>query len=224
MSFYIALFFRSLESQKIMGSNNLNFAPILFLVPFYFFILLHTSVYGQDDVCKKIDCVRGTCVGNKSALLGFECICYPGWKQITLSDFTFPPCVIPDCKLDFHCGSSTPAPPPPPPPPSSFNILDPCNIAWCGDGTCQPDGISHSCRCFEGSANLLNMTVLPCFKKCGIGADCSGVDLDPHSASTPPPPSNGSKTTSRCSGPFCVLNFGLISTIILVSTFIGHTI
>ncbi|OMO80811.1 hypothetical protein CCACVL1_12731 [Corchorus capsularis] len=42
------------------------------------------------------------------------------------------------------------------------------------------------------SDNLFNVTTLPCFKDCALGADCKGVELGPPAAAPPPPNSNSS--------------------------------
>ncbi|KAI3455380.1 hypothetical protein Pfo_012043 [Paulownia fortunei] len=194
-----------------MGGHNLSFTLTPFLLSLFFVFLLHVPVRAQDDVCTNVDCARGTCVPNQGSILGFDCVCDSGWKKVQLGPLTFPTCTVPNCTLDFQCGNGAPPPPPSKLPP--FNLLNPCNLVWCGDGTCVANVAGHYCQCNEGSANLFNLTALACFKQCSFGADCNGLGLGPH---VPPPP-NGSDEISKswrsCDG----FNMILLSAIILVS-------
>ncbi|XP_075107228.1 uncharacterized protein LOC142180184 isoform X2 [Nicotiana tabacum] len=97
---------------------------------------------------------------------------------------SFPACTVPNCTLDFGCGSQAPLPPP------SANFSDPCSLVWCGNGKCQVNGTGHYCQCNKGSTQYLNMSTLPCLDKCVFGPDCKGLALSPQ-PSLPPPPSPG---------------------------------
>ncbi|KDP37170.1 hypothetical protein JCGZ_06226 [Jatropha curcas] len=163
----------------------------------------NTTFEDDDGLCALVYCGQGTCKNSNNTLLpGFECECYSGWKKIEIGPVTFPSCLIPNCTVDVQCGNGSPPPPPPsaPVPPRPLNLTNPCNLIWCGDGTCMPNGTGHTCQCSEGSANLANNKELPCFQECYFGADCHGLGLG-MPISTPPPPSSnsGSKGSSKAS-------------------------
>ncbi|KAJ6348146.1 hypothetical protein OIU76_004595 [Salix suchowensis] len=138
--------------------------------------LLALTVKGtlQDDVCALTNCGEGACKASSASLLGF------------------------DCTVDFGCGNGAPPPPPPSRPPP-FDLLNPCNLVWCGDGTCVANGTGHICQCTGDSANLFNLTGLACFKKCYLGADCNGLVLG-KSPPSPPPPAPASSATPVLNG------------------------
>ncbi|KAI5602496.1 hypothetical protein BDE02_01G159600 [Populus trichocarpa] len=143
------------------------------------------------DVCALINCGQGTCKASNASLLGFECECNSGWKKIEIGPLTFPSCVIPNCTIDLGCGNGA-SPPPAASQPPPFNLSNPCNLVWCGEGTCVANGTGHICQCNEGSSNLRNETDLACFKQCSFGEDCIGLLLgmllSPPSVQLPPPP------------------------------------
>ncbi|BFG13943.1 hypothetical protein CerSpe_002170 [Prunus speciosa] len=146
-----------------------------------------------DDVCKRVECGKGTCKPSSNSTFLFECECEPGWKQ-TSSNHTdhlkFLPCVIPQCNLNSSC---TKAPAPVSDQPSKANessIFDPCFWSYCGDGSCNKTSkFKYNCECAEGYYNLLNVTALPCFQECAIGMDCAnlGISLSNKSAASAPP-------------------------------------
>ncbi|KAL1814440.1 hypothetical protein DCAR_0518580 [Daucus carota subsp. sativus] len=142
----------------------------------------------QGLACAIVNCGEGTCRGSNETLLGIECDCNPGWKQIPAVSFAFPSCALPNCTVDFQCGNGAPLPPSPPLPP--FNASNPCNLVWCGTGSCVANETSnsHSCQCNEGFANLFNNPSFACFEQCYLGADCKNLGLGP----PPPPPSTSS--------------------------------
>lgn len=78
------------------------------LIKFLFMLLffLKSNIFPSvktDDVCKEVNCGKGTCKPSSSAFF-FECECQPGWKQTASGsgdDFKFLPCVIPNCKAFF---------------------------------------------------------------------------------------------------------------------------
>ncbi|KAK9117946.1 hypothetical protein Scep_016039 [Stephania cephalantha] len=176
-----------------------------FIISALLFLLIN-GVKADYSVCDLVDCGRGTCrPSNAASIFPFECDCFPGWKPIKLGPMTFPSCVLPNCTLDMNCGGSAPPSPSPPFPPFPTlpNFTDTCAMTWCGDGTCVANGTWHLCKCNEGSGNLMNMTAMPCFKQCSLGADCNGIILGPLSPpspssalqppnpSAPSPPNNG---------------------------------
>lgn len=54
-----------------------------------------------QDPCKKVDCGQGNCVVSSASLLGFDCLCKPGWSKMQLGFITFPACTIPNCESLF---------------------------------------------------------------------------------------------------------------------------
>ncbi|KAL4333452.1 hypothetical protein GQ457_07G032020 [Hibiscus cannabinus] len=156
--------------------------------------------------CSIIDCGQGTCQASSNSLLGFECLCKPGWKKFQTGPFTFPLCLIPNCTIDFQCGQGSPSLPPASFPPPA-NQTSHCDLVWCGDGECVSNGTGHICQCRQGSENLFNSSALACFKPCYFGADCQALDL-PFGNPPPPPASsnnpgsydNGLKDVPSCSG------------------------
>ncbi|XP_062153986.1 uncharacterized protein LOC133862230 isoform X2 [Alnus glutinosa] len=100
----------------------------------------------EAAVCAMIKCGQGTCKPSNASIIGFDCECDPGWKEIQIGPLTFPSCVVPNS----------------------------CALVWCGDGTCMTNGTGYACNCNEGSANLMNLTGFACFKECYFGADCKG--------------------------------------------------
>ncbi|XP_077225117.1 uncharacterized protein LOC143859721 [Tasmannia lanceolata] len=151
-------------------------------------------------LCAVVNCGEGTCqASSNGSNLPIDCECKQGWKQIEIGSFTLPPCVLPNCTIDFDCGSASPPPPPSPipllPP---VNLSDPCNYTFCGDGICAKTTAFpfFSCNCKEGSANLLNLTSMACMKQCYFGVDCHNLGFG---LGAPPPPvsSNGSNSGSN---------------------------
>ncbi|KAL7140033.1 hypothetical protein ABFS83_09G093700 [Erythranthe nasuta] len=177
-----------------MGDLFLNLTPTsYFLVRLFFFLLLgHVLVHAQDDVCANVDCVKGKCVQSSGSIFGYDCECFFGWKKVELGPLIIPACVLPNCTLDLECEGGAPPPPLPP----SFDVSNPCNFVWCGDGSCVVNGTGHYCQCNQGSSNLLSNTSLVCLKQCSFGADCSALGFcppvitePPNGMLAPPPPS-----------------------------------
>ncbi|KAB5563950.1 hypothetical protein DKX38_004004 [Salix brachista] len=126
--------------------------------------------------------------------------------------------------VDFGCGNGAPPPPPPSRPPP-FDLLNPCNLVWCGDGTCVANGTGHICQCTGDSANLFNLTGLACFKKCYLGADCNGLVLGKSPPSPPPPaPTSSATPVLNGTGLFEASNsskhLSALSLILLAATFL----
>ncbi|XP_072951971.1 uncharacterized protein [Typha angustifolia] len=65
-------------------------------------------------------------------------------------------------------------------------FLTPCLWSFCGRGTCiKTSDFEHRCECGEGYSNLLNISTLPCFKKCRITADCAVLGFTLSNSSSP---------------------------------------
>ncbi|KAJ7962927.1 neurogenic locus notch-like protein 3-like [Quillaja saponaria] len=169
----------------------------------------------QDIVCAFINCGQGKCVASNTTGIGFDCDCQSGWKKMQIGPLTFPSCVVPNCTIDFQCNGSPPPPPPPTPPaaappPPPFTLANPCTFTWCGDGTCVTNGTGYNCQCNEGSANLMNLSGLACFKKCYFGADCNVAS----------PPSGNSGSQGAREVPNCSRNLHILTMTIVVAFFI----
>lgn len=138
-----------------------------------------------ENVCKQVPCGKGSCrPTTENSMIPFECVCDPGWKQPSSSDgFSFLPCVIPNCTINFSCSpaaSPTPAPAPAPKNATKGSAFDVCSLNFCGSGTCNKSSSSnssYSCSCSEGYYNLMNSTSLPCFRDCQLGGDCHKLGL-----------------------------------------------
>ncbi|KAF8388105.1 hypothetical protein HHK36_026771 [Tetracentron sinense] len=144
-----------------------------------------------DDVCKDVECGKGTCKASLNHVLSFTCECESGWKQTRDDDddnLKFLPCVIPNCTLDYSCAkASLPAPAKDIPINESF--FDPCYWIYCGEGSCKKASkFKHKCECTEGYANILNVTAFPCFRECTLGMDCTslGITVSNKTASSTP--------------------------------------
>lgn len=176
---------------------------ILILISFQFFLatsgILNSSSSSQGAaVCAVINCGQGTCKASNASFLGFDCECNSGWRKPQIGLFTFPYCVLPNGTSEFRSGGgSLPTPLLPPTTvvpflhtPFEFSNFSACWVVWCGNGTCVADGAaaySYTCRCHEGFGNFLNLTFLPCFRRCYFGEDCHCA-VSPHrsaSASIP---------------------------------------
>ena len=56
-----------------------------------------------DNVCKEVECGKGSCKPELNSTFFFVCECESGWKQARPDDddddyFKFLPCLIPDCE------------------------------------------------------------------------------------------------------------------------------
>nr|CAB3504677.1 unnamed protein product [Digitaria exilis] len=204
-----------------------------------------------NSICSTVACGKGNCTVAPGTL-GYRCDCDPGWTQLHVGDnLRFLPCVIPNCKqettvpshsssasrtarlqfssIDSTCsnGSSAPAPTPLPSP-KNFS-LDPCELAYCGSGgTCRNgSGLSYHCDCKEGYSNLLNMTTMPCFQNCSIGADCSRIGLPISNSSDKSPAPPGSESISNngnAATPGSISERILLPLLLLVSLSVGQVI
>lgn len=166
----------------------------------------------MDDVCKGIECGKGTCKPSSSSTFFFECECDSGWKHTTSENsdhFKFLPCVIPNCSLDYSCAEA-PAPISDKSNKGNTSFFDPCYWMDCGGGTCNKTSkLAYNCECGEGYYNLLNVTTFPCFKECAIGMDCTNLGISVSNKSTSPPTpalaDNASSTTHANSITFVIL-------------------
>ncbi|KAG4199078.1 hypothetical protein ERO13_A05G126700v2 [Gossypium hirsutum] len=194
---------------KSMDNRSLHLTLFSFLFLLFFYLATSTTVTTTSShvtLNPLQDCGQGTCQASNNSLLGFDCLCKPGWKKIQIGPFTFPSCLVPNCTIDFDCGKGSPPPPSLPPPPNQTNN---CDLVWCGDGECVSNGTGYICQCHQNSENLFNSSGLACFKPCYFGADCQGLGLKFPSGNPPPPPpssnsptsyGNGLKGVSSCSG------------------------
>ncbi|RDX67999.1 hypothetical protein CR513_53067, partial [Mucuna pruriens] len=158
-----------------------------------------------EDVCKEVECGKGTCKPSKNSTLFFECDCDLGWKQ-TLSShdegFKFLPCMI--CMipnvgtLNYSC-SNAPAPAEQKERKANESIFDACHWVDCGGGSCNKISFfSYSCNCDAGYYNLLNATALPCFKECALGLGCSNLGISMANSSTASPPTLNKNGKNKC--------------------------
>lgn len=145
-----------------------------------------------ENMCKEVNCGKGSCKASSNATFGFACECDAGWRQTrSVNDdfFKFLPCVVPNCTVNFSCGDKE-APAPTPDKRSNSSIFEPCHWAECGGGSCNKiSPVTYSCDCQEGYYNLLNQTAFPCFKECALGMDCAqlGFDVMNNKSSSPSP-------------------------------------
>jgi len=144
-----------------------------------------------DNVCKEVECGKGTCKASSNSTLFFEYECDPGWKQARSDDdddLKFLPCVVPNCTLNYSCANA-PSPVQEKERKANDSIFDACHWTNCRGGLCnQTSAFAYNCECAEGYYNLLNVTFLPCFQECAIGMDCKnlGISLTNKSTSVTP--------------------------------------
>ncbi|XP_059447477.1 uncharacterized protein LOC132178912 isoform X2 [Corylus avellana] len=156
-----------------------------------------------DNICKEVECGKGTCKGSSNGTFGFECECETGWKQTRSDDddhLKFLPCVVPNCTLDTSC-TSAPSPVQEKERRANASIFDACYWANCGGGLCnKTSGFTYSCDCTEGYYNLLNVTAFPCFKQCAIGLDCKNLGITLSNKTTAVTPALADDATSILQG------------------------
>lgn len=76
-----------------------NFTILISLFPLFPVFFVTT-----DNVCKEVECGKGTCKPSSNRTFMFECECDPGWSQTRSKhddDLKFLPCVVPNCKLSL---------------------------------------------------------------------------------------------------------------------------
>ncbi|KAK7354907.1 hypothetical protein VNO80_14149 [Phaseolus coccineus] len=156
-----------------------------------------------DEVCKAVECGKGTCKASENSTFFFECECQPGWKQTLSNDddsgLKFLPCIVPNCTLDYSC-SKAPAPAPVEEKATKSNesIFDACNWVDCGGGSCNKTSMSsYNCECDAGYYNLLNVTSFPCFRECSLGMGCSELGISVTNSSTSAPPALNDNTKNE---------------------------
>ncbi|CAN0857150.1 hypothetical protein LINGRAHAP2_LOCUS6667 [Linum grandiflorum] len=179
-------------------------SPTAFLLLATLLVLVQTPLPSSGDflspllapvmgnVCEKIECGRGKCKPSTNlSIIPFECDCDNGWKQSlpNLSDglpvLNFLPCIIPNCSMNLDCDKPAEAPATGKP---NITILDPCSWADCGGGSCNKTSMfTYSCVCSEGYNNLLNTSIFPCYKECGIGMDCKDLGIGVQGPPAPTP-------------------------------------
>ncbi|XP_068651401.1 uncharacterized protein [Aristolochia californica] len=143
------------------------------------------------NACHGIECGKGTCRESSNRTTPFVCECDRGWKRLhTDDDFPFLPCVVPDCDFDLSCTNSSSPAPSVPEHPTNHSVFDPCDWAYCGQGSCMKTAeFNHKCDCKEGYGNLLNITFFPCFSECALEGECKNMGIglsNRSSASTTP--------------------------------------
>ncbi|KAG6664854.1 uncharacterized protein LOC122295143 [Carya illinoinensis] len=151
---------------------------------------LLSSVF--DDVCKEVECGKGTCKPSSNSTFFYECECDLGWSRTSsessdLDDhLKFLPCVVPNCTLSYSCAKA-PSPVQEKARKANESIFDPCYWTNCGGGFCNKTSVfTYSCVCVEGYHNLLNVTAFPCFEECAIGMDCANLGIPLPNKSTAP--------------------------------------
>ncbi|GAB2294740.1 hypothetical protein Dimus_028935 [Dionaea muscipula] len=156
-----------------------------------------------DSVCKEVECGKGNCKPSVNSSFPFGCECDDGWNQPLSLNFL--PCVIPNCTIASSCLATAPSPSQLQQHHTNGSIFDPCS--WgniCGSGKCNKTSpFTYSCVCSEGSSNLLNTTIFPCFGQCELGGGCSnlGISLFNKSTASPPPPPLPDNGKSQASSP-----------------------
>ncbi|XP_061361309.1 uncharacterized protein LOC133305189 [Gastrolobium bilobum] len=143
-----------------------------------------------DDVCKEVECGKGTCKSSKNSTFFFECECDPGWKQSPGSndeaDLKFLPCIVPNCTLNYSC-SNAPSPVQEKARKANESIFDACHWVDCGGGSCNNTSMfTYSCECNADYYNLLNVTAFPCFRECAIGLGCPDLGITMTNPSSSP--------------------------------------
>ncbi|KAF3326733.1 hypothetical protein FCM35_KLT08363 [Carex littledalei] len=75
----------------------------------------------------------------------------------------------------------------------------------------------HKCECNEGFSNLLNLTTLPCYGNCDLGANCTNLGITPlnsPSFSPPAPKSQSESSSSSDAGLFATNNLLMLAILI----------
>ncbi|KAJ1402578.1 hypothetical protein SESBI_27985 [Sesbania bispinosa] len=202
------------------------------VIPLLAFLLLQTFSASSDflsplisplyeEVCKEVECGKGTCKPAKNSTFLFECDCNPGWKKpLSAHDegLKFLPCIVPNCTLNYSCSKAPAAPVQQNTRKANESVFDACQWVDCGGGSCQNTSLfSYSCKCDAGYYNLLNATALPCFTECALGLGCSnlGISLTNSSTASPPTMAENGKNEfkvitddSKLSLPSCSKMFG----------------
>ncbi|KAK1360137.1 hypothetical protein POM88_044611 [Heracleum sosnowskyi] len=199
-------------------SLHSTFKLLLFLLCFSYTSIVPTTSQGvppflQGVGCAVMNCGEGTCIGSNTTVLGFDCVCKPGWKQIPLVSSIIPFCALPNCTVNFQCGSGAV-----PPPLLTTDPSSPCNFVYCGNGNCVVNGTSHYCQCDEGYTNLFGKSSNACFEQCFFGADCKNLGLGDQAV---PPSSNSGTSKTGTNGASNILrNFQALITVTIALVFV----
>ncbi|OVA03475.1 hypothetical protein BVC80_1477g31 [Macleaya cordata] len=173
-----------------------------------------------DALCKEVECGKGTCKASLDYTFNYMCECEAGWKRSRFQDeedLKFLPCVIPNCTLDYSCGTAPPPAPEIKEPPKNSSFYDPCYYAYCGEGSCTKSlRYGHKCECKQGFTNLLNITAFPCYDQCVLGSDCArlGITVAKNTAnntSTSSSNNSGNHASSSLPGSFVWLTILIMS-------------
>ncbi|CAL1411283.1 unnamed protein product [Linum trigynum] len=149
----------------------------------------------MGNICENVECGRGKCKPlTNSTIPPYECECDAGWKQTrpdamdNITFLNFLPCIVPNCSMDFSCNKPAEAPVQDKSGKSNTTLLDPCNWADCGGGSCNKTSLfTYSCVCSEGYNNLLNTSLFPCYKECAVGMDCKDLGITVQGPPSPTP-------------------------------------
>ncbi|XP_062150069.1 uncharacterized protein LOC133858605 isoform X2 [Alnus glutinosa] len=156
-----------------------------------------------DDVCKEVECGKGTCKPSSTSTFFFECECETGWKQARPDGGDHPnflPCVIPNCTINSSCANAS-SPVQEKERRANESFFDACHWSDCGGGVCnKTSAFTYSCECAEGYYNLLNHTALPCFEECAIGMECKNLGITLSNKSTSVTPALADDATSILQG------------------------
>lgn len=77
---------------------EINMKSSLFCVQILLLCVLMSGEATQPLLCSVVNCGQGTCVSSNTSVLGFDCECNPGWKNLEIGSFRFPSCFLPNCK------------------------------------------------------------------------------------------------------------------------------
>ncbi|KAF5752324.1 adhesive plaque matrix protein 2 [Tripterygium wilfordii] len=143
-----------------------------------------------DDVCKRVECGKGTCKASHNSTFFYECECDLGWKQTRFDEddhLKFLPCIVPNCTMDYGCAAAPPSPVVDKSSNTNGSIFEPCHWMDCGGGSCNKTStFTYSCECGVGYYNLLNISTFPCLRDCSIGLDCQNLGIAISNKSTTP--------------------------------------
>ncbi|KAM5561556.1 hypothetical protein ABKV19_022247 [Rosa sericea] len=204
-------------------SNSMAFlATVLVLLPMATFAVDWPAISptAAKEICKEVECGRGTCNYNSSEPLLYTCECETGWKRTAEGNdsLKFLPCVIPDCTLDYTNCQAPPKVRDYTQLPSNLSAFDPCNWVYCGEGTCVKNSTyvyTPECKCNSGASNLLNVTVFPCYSECTLKPDCERLGItvanSTTNSTTSPDGNDSNKATEFMPGKFQLVTIVMVS-------------
>ncbi|XP_062004567.1 uncharacterized protein LOC133721843 [Rosa rugosa] len=171
-----------------------------------------------DEICKRVECGKGTCSFNASEPSAYTCECDKGWKRTAEGNdnLKFLPCVIPNCTLNYTGCQS-----PPPVPdytkfPLNLSAFDPCHWVYCGEGSCDKNSTylyAPECKCNSGASNLLDVSVFPCYKECTLQPDCAalGIKVADSTSTSTNGTTDSNKATDFMPGKFQLMTIVMVS-------------